>query len=539
MAKIIAQKIITQRAIQIQLLQLLLLLLLPTQRSHARQDPAFDALHYKIAIQVNDTSENITGHTELTIKTRQPASKLFLNFKGLQAHKVCLENNKLDFERDENGITVRFPKQIDSGKTLRFAIEYSGIPEDGLAIKKNKYDRRTFFADNWPNRARYWFPGIDHPSDKASVEFHITAPVKYLIVANGKQIRSTSNLNGTRTTIYAEPVAIPTYCMVFGAAEFEVVENGEFAGAPLSLWVFPQDIEDALHDFQRAGDMMDYFSRRFGPFPFAKLANVQSSTRFGGMENAGSIFYDEKGIGTERNIEGTVAHEIAHQWFGDHITETEWSHLWLSEGFATYFGVQYFEHADGKDRFREMMTQRREGYLRQTELHGRAIVETEPEDLFQLLNGNNYTKGGWVLHMLRALVGDDAFWRGIRLYAARYAGKNALTDDFRIAMEQASGDSLAWFFEQWILQPGIPDLAIQYSLQEASKKIKIEIEQKQTNTMRLPLTFLLKADSIATKKIWIAKRKETFEFDLPLQLSEIIADPNVELLAKISIERRE
>jgi aminopeptidase N len=496
-------------------------------------------LHYKIAITVSDSTDHIAGRTEIRAKIVQPATGIFLDLKGLAVNRVLLNNQSVVFHQKEQGLAVQFPGQIEAGQTVRIAVDYSGVPKDGLSIKNNKYGRRTYFADNWPNRARYWFPGIDHPSDKAGVAFHITAPVKYTVVANGKKIRSRNNLNGTRTTIYAEPVAIPTYCMVFGAAEFEVVENGIYAGAPLSLWVFPQDVADALHDFQRAGDMMEYFSRRFGPYPFAKLANVQSSTRFGGMENAGAIFYDEKGIGTGRNIEGTVAHEIVHQWFGDHITETEWSHLWLSEGFASYFGVQYFEHADGKDRFREMMAQRRERYLRQTDLHNRAIVEAEPADLFRLLNGNNYTKGGWVLHMLRALLGDEAFWRGIRLYADRFAGQNALTGDFRVAMEEVSGESLAWFFEQWVLQPGIPDLVVQYSLQEASKSIKIEIEQKQTQIMRLPVTFLLKASSNSIEKVRIANRKETFHFALPPQLSEVIADPDVELLAKISVEKRQ
>ncbi|MFQ5633567.1 MAG: M1 family metallopeptidase, partial [bacterium] len=482
-------------------LPLLLQLLLPLS-AHARQSPDHDILHYNIAIRVSDSTDAIAGRTELKVKTVQPASHIFLNLYGLDIDRVLMDNKGVVFNQKEHGVTIQYPNIIEAGETLRIAIDYNGVPEDGLSIKKNKYGRRAFFADNWPNRARYWFPGVDHPSDKASVEFHVTAPAKYSVVANGRLLRRTNNLNGTQTTSYSEPVAIPTYCMVFGAAEFDVVESGTFAGKQLSLWVFPQDIEDALNDFNRAGDMVEYFSRRFGSFPFAKLANVQSSTRFGGMENAGSIFYAEKSIGTERNIEGTVAHEIVHQWFGDHITETEWSHLWLSEGFATYFGTQYFEYTDGIDRFRNLMAQRRAGYLKQAALHTHAIVEDEPEDLFKLLNGNNYTKGGWVLHILRSQIGDEAFWRGIRLYADRFAGRNALTKDFQEAIEETSGESLGWFFEQWIFKPGIPELAIRYTWQEQSKKVKIELVQKQKQTMRFPLKILFKSNTDHVENFW-------------------------------------
>ena len=159
--------------------------------------------------------------------------------------------------------------------------------------------------------------------------------------------------------------------------------------------------------------MVNFFSTKVGPFPYEKLANVQSSTRFGGMENASAIFYSQEAIAKGKNIESTVSHEIAHQWFGDSVTEKEWHHLWLSEGFATYFGALFFEQSDGRDNFIERMEKSKKRIF-QSKVTDRPIVDYEVRDLFKLLNSNNYPKGAWVLHMLRGLLGDEIFLEGFQ-----------------------------------------------------------------------------------------------------------------------------
>ncbi len=213
-----------------------------------------------------------------------------------------------------------------------------------------------------------------------------------------------------------------------------------------------------------------------GPFPFEKLANVQSSTRFGGMENASAIFYSERGIANNTD-DGVVAHEIAHQWFGDAVTEARWSHLWLSEGFATYFGALFFEQAVGVDDFRRRMEGSRQIYIR-SGVTAQPVVREE-ESLFDLLNRNNYEKGGWVLHMLRGRLGDEAFFRGIREYYRRYRHRAVLTEDFQAVMEEASGQDLDWFFRQWLLEPGYPILQISHEWVEANREIVLTVEQVQ------------------------------------------------------------
>jgi aminopeptidase N len=200
--------------------------------------------------------------------------------------------------------------------------------------------------------------------------------------------------------------------------------------------------------------MVDYFSGLVGPFPYPSLAHVQSSTIFGGMENATAIFYDEKAYATQRLGEGTVAHETAHQWFGDAVTEREWSHLWLSEGFATYFSALWRGHMYGDTAFQAGM-QAAARTVRESPATERPIVDTA-DNLLRLLNSNNYQKGAWVLHSLRGVVGDSAFFRGIRDWYQTYRDSTALSEDFQAVMERASGRQLDWYFRQALHQPGYP-----------------------------------------------------------------------------------
>lgn len=295
------------------------------------------------------------------------------------------------------------------------------------------------------------------------------------------------------TSIWETGVPISPYNMVIGATEFvvETVGTAACGRAPVaaradgcidvSYWVFAPDVENAARKFARADEMVDFFSRTIGPFPFEKMANVQSATRFGGMENASAIFYSEQGVASDPD-DGVVSHEIAHQWFGDAVTEASWSHLWLSEGFATYFGALFFEQAEGVDDFQSRMEEDRQIYIR-SDVTAQPVVREE-ENLFDLVNRNNYEKGGWVLHMLRARLGDEVFFRGIREYYRRYLHQAVLTEDFQAAMEEASGQDLDRFFRQWLLEPGYPVLEISHEWDEAGRQIVLTVEQVQDAACR-------------------------------------------------------
>jgi len=230
--------------------------------------------------------------------------------------------------------------------------------------------------------------------------------------------------------------------MVIGATEFSVINTGSWNGISLSYYLYPKDRENGIKDYGRALQMIEFYTNLIGPYPYEKLALVQSSTRFGGMENSSSIFFDEESFNGSGRLEDTVAHEIAHQWFGDSVTQADWHHLWLSEGFATYFGNLFFERADGQDKFVSRMLADKERYLKANSSSPRPIYDSTVTDLLKLLNPNNYEKGGWVLHMLRHIMGDKQFFAGIRDYYRTYRDGNALTGDFQKVMEFHAGRPL-------------------------------------------------------------------------------------------------
>lgn len=497
----------------------------------AQDADGFDVLHYDNAITIADTVGVIHGRTQITGVFTTQQETLRVHFRDLSVDSVLTTGAVAAFTHLEGVLRIPTAPRTTVGDTSRITIWYAGTPTDGLIMQKNKYGRRTIFADNWAKRARYWFPCQDDVTDKAAVTFHVTAPCRYQVVANGVHTATTNHLNGTRTTSFDEPVPIPTYCMVIGAAELNVFRTYPEVGIPLSYWLYPEDTEDGLLEFQRVPAMLAYYSSRFGPYPYQKLALVQFSTMFHGMENANTIFLDEHRIGTEESIETIVAHEIVHQWFGNHITLRDWRHLWLSEGFAEYFGWQFFEHADGTAKFRSLLQDYKNRYLKDTTAHKSSIIAPEPDSLITLINANTYYKGAFVLHMLRNHLSDQLFWEGIARFTRRYRGKAMLTADFQQTMEAVSGESLEWFFHQWLYEPGIPRLTIESNWERSSKTLTLQVTQTQDGPMfRFPLEIAL--DDQQRKTVWIEARSHQFTFTREEEPNSIQYDPNIQLLAR-------
>ena len=502
------------------------------QDGYLRQ-PGFDVLHYDLGVAVSDSGSRIRGEAAIKFVLREgDHSALRLDLKHMEVSRLALAQQGLAFQYDGNAITVAVPPQYKTGDTLHVQIDYAGAPQDGLIIRNNKFGRRGIFADNWPNRASFWFPAIDHPSDKAAVDFHISAPEHFTVVANGKLLKVEAPDASERIWHWRERAPIPTYCMVFGAADFTTGVFDVEAALPVSYYVFPENAAAARQDFGRVPAMMEFFTQKIGAFPYEKLALVQSATRFGGMENAGAIFFAENSIGAARSIEGTAAHEIAHQWFGDAVTPANWRHLWLSEGFATYGEALFYEHAEGVEKFREKMAARRETYLQFAQQKPGPILAATTTDYVQLLNANNYSKGAWVLHMLRQVVGEEEFWRGLRAYYTRFRHGNATTEDFRAVMEEASGDSLAWFFQQWLEQPGYPHVEVAWQWLPERAGVEIVLRQTQAEYFyRLPVEIAWQAGrEQGLARIEMKQREHQAFFATPRPPQHLTVDPHVKAL---------
>lgn len=550
-----------------------LLLATVVPAGHAQQEPdpieaglpatperyadGIDVRHYDVEIGLGDDEGWFGGRVEIELTTEVPAPPAArLDFTGLAVLAVTLDGATVDDWSLENGI-LSVPLGASPRGGHRIGVEYRGTPDDGLILGENVHGDRTAFVDNWPNRARFWIPTVDHPSDKATVRYRVHAPEDWSVIANGRLVGQPLPTppdapgpadSPRRTWIWSTEVPTPTYTMVVGAGELVITEVGLAACglAPASpradgcvevtTWLYPSDVATAAPSFRRAAEMVDFFADVIGPFPYEKLAHVQSATRFGGMENSSAIFYSESALARGADIEGTVSHETAHQWFGDSVTEADWSHLWLSEGFATYFGAVFFEYAEGPDALRERMASSAERYLASPDTL-RPVVDDGRESLFDLLNRNSYQKGGWVLHMLRDVVGDETFFEGIRLYYERFRDATALTDDLRSVMEEVSGTELGWFFEQWLFQPGYPVLEVERST-AADGGLEVTVRQLQNGyapRFRFPLELGLSwSGGARVERVEVTEAEQTFRLDGVSGTVEIEVDPNGKLLHRLA-----
>jgi len=510
--------------------------------------PGIDVLNYALSLDLPDSGNRIEGRAVLTVRRTARTDTLVLDLVRLRVDSVLLDERATRFGRDS--ATIRIPLPAGSSDTVTIAVRYGGPVTDGLIIRNDTAWGWTAFADNWPNRGRYWIPSVDHPSDKATVSWTVRAPSRLKIIANGARLGEApvSGSNPPRTvTRWRMNEPIPVYLMVIAAAPFYAYDLGETAcgltlvGRCVHQWAY---VEPRLADFlpgpfKSAADIVSYFGSLVGPFPYERLAHLESSTRFGGMENATAIFYADQPFRKRTMTDRVVAHETAHQWFGDAVTETEWPHLWLSEGFATYLEALWTRNSAGDSAFRAEMEEMRRAVLSSQVVAERPVIDTAEQSLMALLNNNSYQKGGFVLHMLRATLGDSAFFRGLHRYYDRYRNGNALSDDLRRELEAASGTPLGWFFDQWLRRPGFPELTTSWTYDAAAKRVILSITQAgRFGSYRFPLTVDIKTAvgrRVRTRVDVTAQPSTRVTLDPPLDTApvELVFDPDGELLATI------
>jgi aminopeptidase N len=498
---------------------------------------AVDIIHYEFALTLSDSTDRIVGRASIRIALKAESDSIAFDLmkmnhtgKGMIVSGVSSGVKNIRWKQTEEKLAVFFDDPGSLSDTIDIIVEYSGIPSDGLIISKNKYLHRTFFSDHWPDRAHCYLPCIDHPYDKSGVDFIITAPDKYKVVANGNLVEE-SDLPGDMTvTHWSENAPVATKVMAFGAAEFAVQYVGIVKNIPVSSWVYPENRKEGFFDYSKAVKPLEYYSNLIGPYPYGKLADVQSKTMYGGLENAGTIFYSENSVTGLGKVEGLIAHEVAHQWFGNSVSEADWHHVWLSEGFATYMTELYFESLMGEERLKTDMALSRVKVIKFFDMNPKPIIDTTITNLMDLLSVNSYQKGAWVLHMLRNVIGYDLFLKGLRLYYVRFNNSNAFTQDFIKAMEEVSGKDLTGFFRQWLFLAGQPELRIWYEKGKTKGTINICIEQKQKLLFDFNLDIQVKSEALDTVLNIPVKERVTKVMLKSMSDVVLTPDPNVKLL---------
>ncbi|MEZ4455429.1 MAG: M1 family metallopeptidase [Gemmatimonadales bacterium] len=391
--------------------------------------PDLDVLAYRYELALSDSSDEI--RMAATVEFRFVAggrADLGLDLvgartdgRGMTVDDVRDATGTLSFTHRNDRLEIALRAPGAAGQLARVVVRYHGIPAAALKIGPNRHGDRTFASDNWPDLARNWLVGIDHPYDKAMSEFVVTAPAHYQVVSNGLLVEETDLAGGLRRTHWKQSVPIATWLQTIGVARFAVEHSAPAEGIPIQAWVYPQDRDQGFADFGGpTAAALRFYNERVGPYAYEKLANIESTAAGGGMEAATAIGYTERLIGTPRARE-VIVHEIAHQWFGNTVTESDWDDVWLSEGFATYFTLLFTEHDAGRDAFVAGLERSRATVLAYDSAHpGYRVVHDGLRDMKQVTSSQTYQKGAWTLHMLRGIVGTETFWRGIREYHRRF-----------------------------------------------------------------------------------------------------------------------
>jgi aminopeptidase N len=452
-------------------------------------------IHYQVSLAFNDQmSEISSASTEITLQVLAVnLQKVDLDFGDMAIDSVTVAGAPAKFDRAPDLLNVSLPQAAKHGDQLKIKIDYHGKPKDGLSFAIDRDGKPSATGDNWPNRVHHWIPCLDHPSAKATVSFNVAAPPRERVVANGQLLSFTRNGTAPAVWRFEEAKPIPAYCMVIAVSEGAKIDAPPPTVTPLSFYVPQKDAAYAVKGFSSGAPALAFFSETIAPYPYEKLGLIVATTRFGGMENSSAIvfppgLFDSRGnermsqkFGIPTRIEDVVAHEIAHQWFGDSVTESTWADLWLSEGFATYFAGLFIEKHEGPEIFRQYMHDAAGRYFTYEQQRNIPIHDTETVELMGLLNPNNYEKGAWVLHMLRNRLGDEAFFKGLRSYYNDHKEANASTEDLRQALEKSSGKNLKDFFARWVYGAGHPRYQIGWGSMErhAGTFVTIQLTQLQ------------------------------------------------------------
>lgn len=506
-----------------------------------------DIKHYVFKLSLSDADNEITGTTLVTVNFKEAGMQNFrLDFinktsvrkdKGMVVDAVSVNNTAVDYTHGNDELIISLPAPSTKNQTLTFTIQYHGIPYDGLRIGATKLGDRSFFNENWPNRGRHWLPIVDHPYDKATSEFIVKAPSHYKVVSNGLLMEESELGNSNRLTHWKQSVPVSSWLFVLGVADFAVKYVDEFRGKSIQTWVYAKNREAGFYDFDEpTKKVLEFYSNYVGPYAYEKLANIQTPSVNGGMETSSAIFYGEDLVTGKRDerTRNVVIHEIAHQWFGNAITETTWDDAWLSEGFATFFTLLFIEDEYGKDEYiKGIIKARKSVYDMSVKMPDFSIVSERTAEKEDVTSGITYQKGAWVIHMLRNLMGEKNFKKGIQNYYAKYFNANTTTSEFRAEMEKVSGKDLKLFFKQWLYQPVNPTINANWKYDASTKKLTVQLQQTQKFLYNVPVEIGYYKKGANTPTILTMNLKDkdqVFNFPLAAAPEKLELDPRALLL---------
>jgi aminopeptidase N len=520
------------------------------ERSHD-----YDVLHYRIRLSFDEPARAFQGETQIRLlPLRDGFDTVVLDAETIRITSA----GPLRFEQTPGKLTIHLNRPHRYHEEVMVTVSYRadnvaidptlyGMPKGyglGLSFKSESATHpRLIHTLSFPEGARHWFPCYDHPNDKATHEIIATVDASYRVIANGVlQSVSENAAKREKTFHWVQTQPHSTYLFVFVAGPYAQVKDtkGEL---PISYWVYPKDAPDAERSFGKTREIIDFFSREFGyQYPWPKYDQITLPDFGGGAESTSATVVGDKAIHDARadqdfSTHWLVAHEAAHQWWGDLVTMRDWSHCWLNESFATYYEHVYLKHQLGDDAGALDLLTKKRAYLNEArQKYMRPIVLDRWNWPNQNFDRHAYQKGAVVLGMLRAQMGDEPFRRSIRHFLKKHAFGSADTHDLLIAIREASGQVLDWFFDQWIFRAGHPVLEVSHTWNAGTAQLKVL--QKQTDLYDLPVPIgITTASGKSVHHVWIRQREETFSLPSVEEPLLIHFDEGDALLAEVDFPK--
>jgi aminopeptidase N len=451
----------------------------------------YDLQHSRISLRFDLEQKKIIGDVTHSLSVlRDGTSKIAFDSVGLAIQSVTVNKAAAKFETTAAKLIVPLPAAAKAGDKFDVTIRYEGKPSKGIYFilpDKDYPDRpKQIWTQGESEDTRYYLPTFDYPNDRLTTETILTVPASWTTVSNGKLLSVSDVGQDLKTWTWRESVPSSTYLITVVAGEFDEVKDS-WRGMPVTYYA-PKGRGDRLPvNYSRTPAMIDLFSKKLGvDYPWEKYAQAMVDDFVaGGMENSsattntsGSLNHPKIAAEIFTDEDGLISHELGHQWFGDLVTCKDWGDIWLNEGFATFMETLWMESHYGKDQADMERWEGARQWFEQSNLYSKPIVRHDFDDSSEF-DSNAYTKGGWVLYMLRHQIGEDAFYRGLKHYLDVNRGKNVVTADLAKAMEESSHSNVDQFFSQWLYGAGAPKFDLSYAYDNEKHQVALTVKQTQ------------------------------------------------------------
>lgn len=514
----------------------------------------FDAQHYRLKLTFDLDKKEFWGENKVTLKSLKDEFKeCVLDAKELVATEVVNHlNTPLEFDQTDEKLVISLSRAYSYGEEVTFTIKYyAKDPKKGFFFSdETSRNPKMVSTDSFPDEARNWFPCYDYPHDKVTMELIATVQKPNKVLSNGRLVSIKENEEDNSVTYHwHQDKPHSTYLSMVAIAPFAVIEDS-LGSLPINYWVYEKDVEDARRIFKKTPYMIEFFNKLYGyEYPWAKYDQVETPTQGGGAEATSAtilgqnVIYDKK-ADKDFSWETIIAHEAAHQWWGDLITLRTWSETWLNESFGTYSDYLYTRFDKGEEEGAVALLGKKNSYLQEAhERYIRPIVFNRYENPGQNFDRHTYPKGACVLHMLRFILGDKPFFSTLSYFLHTHEFQAVDTHDLMTAFKEATGQNMDWFFEQYIYKPGHPVFDVSYSWDSNTKKLNLKISQVQDTSLGIPIYTIpvifgiVTPSSRTSEKIWLKNKEETFEFPVDEQPLLVRFDEGNYLLKEWTFEK--